>query len=107
MPKSSGSSQPDWFARLLQRLLPAANADLERFYDRVVMWHVEIEAATGEPLREVGLDAQHRVLAIGPWRDNHGFIVDCGGTFVAAEYQQISLEQFEHEWKSFESQPAS
>ena len=101
MPRSSGSSQPSWLVGLLQRILPAANPDLERFYDQIVMWHVEIEATTGEPSREVGLDAQQRVLAIGPWRENHGFIVDCGGTFVAAEYHQISEEQFEREWKSF------
>jgi hypothetical protein len=107
IPKSSGSSQPGWFVRLLQRVLPAANPDLERFYDDVVIWHVEIEEGTGQPLREVGLDSQQRVLAIGPWRDNHGFIVDCCHTFVPAEYQQISPEQFEHEWKSFDSQPVA
>src|SRR5690242_17221904 len=53
MPKSSGSSQPGWLVRLLQRILPAANPDLERFFDQVVTWHVEIKAATGEPSREV------------------------------------------------------
>src|SRR5687767_6283162 len=100
MPKSSGSQEPGWLVRLLQRVLPAANPDFERFYDRVAMWHVEIDATTGDPLREIGLDAQQKVLAVGPWRENQGFIVDCGGTFIAAEYQQISAEQFEHEWKS-------
>ena len=107
MPKSSGSQQPGWFVRLLQRVLPAANPDFEHFYDEVVMWHVEIEEATGEPLREVGLDSQKHVLVIGPWHDNHGFIVDCCRTFVPAEYEQISAEQFEHEWKSFEKQPVA
>ena len=106
-PKSSGSSKPGWLIRILQRVLPAANPDFERFYHDVVVWHVEIGAATGEPLREVGLDAQERVLAIGPWGENVGFIVDCGGTFDPAEYQQISAEQFEDEWKGFDPESVS
>jgi hypothetical protein len=103
-PKSTDSSPPGWFIRLLQSVLPAANPDLERYYDDVVTWHVEIEEGTGQPLREVGLDEQQRVLVIGPWRNNHGFIVDCCRTFVPTEYPQISQEQFEHEWQSFDSQ---
>jgi len=101
-PKSTDTSPPGWFVRLLQRVLPAANPDLERFYDDVVTWHVEIEDGTGQPLREVGLDSDQRVLVIGPWRNNFGFIVDCCDTFVPSEYPQITQEQFEHEWQSFD-----
>ena len=104
MPKNSDSQQPGWFVRLIQRVLPAANPDFERFYEQVVMWHVEIDPTTGEPMREVGLDANERVVAIGPWRDNHGYIVDCGGTFVAVEYPQIATEQFEREWNGYAAQ---
>jgi hypothetical protein len=101
-PNSMDSSPPGWFVRLLQCVLPAANPDLERFYGDVAVWHVEIERGTGQPLREVGLDSGQRVLVIGPWRNNHGFIVDCCHTFVPAEYPQITQEQFEHEWQSFD-----
>jgi hypothetical protein len=105
IPESPGSEKPGWFVRLLQRVIPAINPDFEHLYDQVVMWHVEIDSATGEPLREVGLDARQRVIAIGPWRDNYGYMVDCGGTFVPAEHAQISAGQFEQEWQSFDSGP--
>lgn len=99
--KPIDNSPPVFFIRLLQRVLPPANPDLERFYNDIVAWHVEMEEGTGQPLREVGLDSDQHVLVIGPWRDNHGFIVDCGHTFVPEEYLQISQEQFENEWQSF------
>ena len=73
----------------------------EYLYDGVATWHVETDASTGKPLREVGLDSASRVVVIGPWLDNYGFIVDSPVTFNPAEYQQLSAEQFEQEWNSF------
>ena len=104
---SAATDQPDWLARLgisaLRRVLPAANPDFEHLYERVRTWHVEIDSQSGEPLREVGLDSAEHVVVIGPWRDNHGFIVDCNGTFDPAEYPHVSPDQFEREWNTFQT----
>lgn len=103
--QDTADTSPGLFGRLaidfLRRTVPAANPDLEHLYERVRTWHVEIESSTGQPLREVGLDADGRAIVIGPWRENHGFIVDCNGTFDAIQHPNVSAEQFEHEWNSF------
>lgn len=89
------------FIGFLQKIIPAANPDFEHLYDRVTVWHVEIDATSGAPQREVGLDATGQVLAIAPWGNNYGFIVDSTGNFEPGEYQQIPAEQFDQEWNSF------
>ena len=104
-PRTSPEEKPGWIARLavgaLRRIVPAANPDFEHLYDRVTTWHVETDASTGEPLREVGLDSAGHVVAIAPWRDNYGCIVDGPANFNPTEYQHVSAEQFEQEWNSF------
>jgi len=105
-PNAEPSAQPSWIANLaiavLRRIVPAANPDFpDDLYERVATWHVEIDSLKGEPLREVGLDAEGRVVVIGPWRDNYGVIVDCNGIFDPSQYPHVSAEQFEHEWNSF------
>lgn len=78
-------------------------SDPEYLYDRVTTWHVETEASTGKPLREVGLDSANRVVLIAPWLGNYGFIVDSPVTFNPVEYEHVSAEQFEQEWNSFDA----
>jgi hypothetical protein len=99
---ASAGGKPGWLARLLQHAIPPANPGFEHLYDQVTAWHVEIDSKSGEPLREVGLNDKQEVVVVGPWGDNLGMIVDCRGKFVATDCQQISREQFEREWKSFD-----
>jgi hypothetical protein len=87
--------------RILRRLIPPANPDFNCLYPRVSIWHLEVDAETGKPLREVGIDQEGQILVVGPWRDNHGFIVDSPVTFDAADHPQISAAQFEEEWARF------
>ena len=104
-PSAASETKPGLLATLafgaLRRVIPAASPDFEHLYERVLTWHVEIDASSGEPLREVGFDSSGRVVVIGPWRDNYGCIVDSNVTFALSEYPHVSAEQFEHEWNSF------
>ena len=106
-PRTSVKEKRGWIASLvvgvLRRIVPAGNPDFEHLYDRVAVWHIETDTSTGEPLREVGLDSEGHVVAIGPWRDNHGFFVDSPVSFNTAEHPHITSEQFEHEWNSFDA----
>ena len=103
-PRTSTEEESGWIANLaigaLRLIVPAANPELEQLYDRVTIWHVETDASTGEPLREVGLDGTGNVVVLGPWHDNYGVIVDSNVTFNPSEYQHVSAEQFEQEWNS-------
>lgn len=63
------SGAPGWGEKLvhaaLKALLPAANPDLEKLYDRVRVWWLEIED-TGEPIREIGFDVEGQPIVLGP-----------------------------------------
>lgn len=91
------------FSAVLKKIVPAANPSFDSLYDRVSEWHVEIDTGTGEPLREVGFSADGTILAIGPWQDNYGFIVDSNATFNPDEHERICNQQFECEWSTFTS----
>jgi hypothetical protein len=110
IPTPKRDSQSGWItnlvAGLLSRVLPSGNPDFSHLYDQVVVFHVEIDS-DGSAEREVGLDASGRVITIAPWRENLGVIVDSDGRFDPAEFQHISPEQFEQEWKSYDSQPVA
>ena len=92
---------------VLRRIVPAANPDFDHLYGKVSVWHVEVDAATGQPQREVGLDSAGRVVAIGPWGDNCGVVVDSASALSPADYEQLPPEQFEREWDRFHAASAA
>ena len=97
----------DLFAGFLRRVLPAANPDFDNIYERVVVFHVELDA-DGSPERELGIDSSGRVVFIAPWRENLGVILDSySDPFDSSKFEQIPAEQFEQEWKSYDSQPVA
>ena len=101
-PMPSEGRERGGIVRGLSRILPSANPSFERVYGRVTMWHVEIDEA-GRPLREVGFDSDVRALAVAPRNGNYGCIVDSPVTFKPIDYDQISANQFEAEWQSFDA----
>lgn len=64
-----------WLARLLGKLLPAANPDLEGLFDQAQIWWLEVDDA-GRPQREIGFDKQGTAIVLGPVGRNYGFLVD-------------------------------
>ena len=95
------------FGGLLRRVLPEANPDFHHQIERVTAFHVELDA-DGSPERELGVDASGQTVFIAPWRENLGVILDSySEPFDASKHQQIPAEQFEQEWKSYESQPVA
>ena len=111
IPARKIDSQSGWITNLvagfLRRALPAANPDFHDIYERVVTFHVELDS-DGSPERELGLDSSGRIVFIAPWRENLGVILDSySETFDSSKFEQISAEQFEQEWKSYNSQPVA
>lgn len=103
VPVTQGGGYPGRIVQFLRRALPSANPSCEDLYERVTMFHVEIDAETGQPLREIGFDADGRSLALAPWNENRGCVVDCGHALDATIHEQITAEQFEQEWQSFDA----
>jgi len=64
-----------WWGRILQKVIPAANPDFEKIYPKTRKWWVEIDDE-GKPLREIGFDAEHNPIVLGPIGRNYGFLVD-------------------------------
>jgi hypothetical protein len=82
------SGAPSWGEKLvhaaLKALLPAANPDLEKLYERVRVWWLEIED-TGEPIREIGFDIEGQPIVLGPVGTNVGLLVDASDDWSHSE----------------------
>ena len=87
-----------WWARLLQKIIPAANPDLESLYPETSYWWVEIDD-DGRPKREIGFNAEDEPIVLGPLGRNFGFLVDSADDLrgVGAESSDAA-ERFQIEW---------
>jgi hypothetical protein len=98
--KNLGRAPLPWWARVLRRIIPAANPDFEPRYGDVTLWWVEIDES-GLPQREIGFDAAGLPIVVGPFERNYGFWTDSAMTFNVGEYKHLSQTEFDEHWESF------
>ena len=87
---------------------PLANPDFDKKINEAVFWLIEYEDDSYFPNREIGLDLQGKPIMIMPWRKNYGYWTD--NNLVIKDFRShfeivnISKEEFEKQWKLFESE---
>ena len=86
--------------RFLTFILPHPPPNHEGLWHQAVTWHLEIDDE-GWPIREIGLDPQQRVVVVGSFDDDWSYFLIDNGPFNAAEYTQVTPQQFWREWNSF------
>ncbi|WP_203142922.1 hypothetical protein [Marinobacter mangrovi] len=83
--------------RVLKRVLPAANPDLETLYKKTKFWWLEFDDE-GHPQREIGFDNNRKPIVLGPVGENSGFLTDSSDDWlgykepsakVAADFESI------------------
>jgi hypothetical protein len=88
-----------WWCRVLQKIIPAANPDLERLYSRTRKWWLELDDS-GKPLREIGFDTDMKPFVIGPVGRNFGFLVDSSDDWsTSREDSPEAAAGFEKAWQ--------
>ncbi len=70
-----GETTDPWWLRIIGKLLPPANPDLEPYFSRTQIWWLEIDD-DGTPRREIGFDIDGQAIVLGPVGGNHGFLID-------------------------------
>lgn len=87
------------WGRILQKVIPAANPDFEKFYPKTRKWWVEIDDE-GRPLREIGFNAENKPIVLGPFGRNYGFLVDSPINWKDSEGDSVEAEKcFETAWQ--------
>ena len=99
-PSHSEKREEGWAARLLRKVVPAANPDFEPLYGGVRLWWVEVDDDCA-PQREIGFDSGSKVLVVGPLEGNMGFWTDSTMVFFDPDIEQIDAEAFEAHWSRF------
>lgn len=89
-----------WWEQLLRWVVPAANPDLEPYFDKVHVWWLEIED-NGEPLREIGFDENGDAIVLAPIEGNFGFLLDASDDWSdSTEDSFKAAEKFDRAWTS-------
>jgi len=78
--------------------IPRAIPDYEPKLHLVREWVVECDES-GEPWREVGLDASGEPVVSGPDDRNYGFWCDTNARQEDLKGESISKEEFEEQWR--------
>jgi hypothetical protein len=87
-----------WWCRVLQKIIPAANPDLEKYYDETRVWWLEIND-NGEPQREIGFDINGNPIVLGPIGNNYGFLVDSSDDWNdSKEDSDEAAKNFDQQW---------
>lgn len=87
-----------WWGKLLQKIIPAANPDLEHLYEETITWWLEVDE-NGEPQREIGFNKENEPIVLGPIGENYGLLVDTGKAWDNWEYEKPELKnEFEFIW---------
>ena len=98
-PPRGETSMPWWF-RILRRLLPPANPDLEPYFSRTQIWWLEIDDG-GMPLREIGFDEDGEAIVLGPVEGNYGFLIDASDDWSdSKEDSPEAARDFDAVWDS-------
>jgi hypothetical protein len=82
-----------WLLRVLQRVLPAANPDIEPLLFQVELWWIEVDGG-GVPQREIGFDIHGEPIVAAPFGRNHGFWTDSPVTIDVAEHDAVDAAAF-------------
>ena len=96
----SGKPLP-WWCRLLQKIIPPANPDLEQqFYPLTRRWWVELDDK-GVPQREIGFDADGKPIVLGPVGHNFGFTVDTTEPWPESDEDSAeATKEFQKTWET-------
>lgn len=87
-----------WWCRILQKILPAANPDIEKLYFQTHIWWLELDDEN-KPQREIGFDENKKPIVIGPIGNNFGYLVDCSDDWSdSKEDSEDASELFEKTW---------
>ena len=93
-----------WWCRILQKVIPATNPDLEKFYPQARKWWLEIDD-DGKPLREIGFIAENEPIVLGPIGRNYGFLVDSSDNWKDSEEDSAEAKrEFEKMWQALSQQ---
>lgn len=93
---------------ILTTIIPLANPDFDKQINQVAFWLIEFEGDSYYPNREIGLDIHGNPIMIMPWKKNYGYWTD--NNLVLKDFRSnfetvdISKEEFEKQWKLFESE---
>lgn len=94
--------EPDsWWIRILRRVIPAANPDLEeQFYPLTRTWWIELDDDRIAQ-REIGFNESGDAVVLGPVGNNHGFAVDDDQPWSEKyEHCEETASQFQKVWDS-------
>ena len=89
-----------WLLRVLQRVLPAANPDIEPLFFQAELWWIEVDGV-GVPQREIGFDIHGEPIFAAPFGRTYGFWTDSPVTIALAEHDAVDAAAFDATWQSF------
>ena len=75
--------------RILPSIIPRANPDFDRLYDKVITWYIEYDDINNITNREIGVDKNGIVIVKGPFGKNLGFWTD----------EDLTIEQYDTNFK--------
>lgn len=88
-----------WWYKMLQKIIPAANPDLEGYYALTRRCWVELDDV-GKPRREIGFDSDGKAIVLGPIGKNYGFLVDSSVKWSdSIEGREIREKDFNETWE--------
>ena len=84
---------------MLQKIIPAANPDLEDYLFQARFWWLEVDDA-GLPQREIGFDEGGNPIVLGPLGRNYGFLVDSSDEWKDSEGDsEDAARDFQKTWE--------
>ena len=86
-------SPPAWWAKLLTRVVPPANPDIEALIAKAQVWWLEIDAE-GCPQREIGFSERGESIVLAPIGDNVGYLAADYRCFTGQDIDQGLAEAF-------------
>jgi hypothetical protein len=88
-----------WWCRILKKIIPAANPDLETYYPRTRTWWLEVSDG-GKPQREIGFDVEMNPIVLGPVGSNFGFLVDSSDDWTKSTEDSVqAARDFQKTWE--------
>ena len=88
-----------WWCRILQKIIPRANPDIEKLYFQTRFWWLEVDDKN-VPQREIGFDKFKKPIVLGPIGDNFGFLVDSSDDWSdSKDDSEEAKELFEKTWE--------
>ena len=90
---------PGLIQRMLEKIFPAANPDIEQYIESATTWWIECNN-NGTAIREIGFDKDRNPIVLGPVGRNYGFIVDSNNDWSEyTDYSDEAARDFERIWQ--------